>query len=1429
MKKRMMSILLVSVMVLAILPINCLNVFSADASHYVDAATAASRTNTLIDRLAGKYFTTTQSSCGNSICDACKNSNVIGTSWLKNTMGLVPDSASLLPEHYRNTSGGVITSTAWSCAGFANYCLWYIYAQNSSDNVRRVNIYSGYFTKSDMDSSGIRTGDVIRINDQHSVVYISHDSSGVTVLDSNWDSSYHNLVKKHTISWNWKAGTMMAVTRGKNWTTGTHSHSYSSTYYESAHPHKVYKKCSCGDYYYTGDTQVVSSCSQCSFTQDSKYNTVKGFKAYPCVSSNFEVKTSDLSTRGGEIYTTDLCTINELYTNGWCKVTFPMDSGGTRTAYTPISNFIKNTSASLTKYTASEYINLYSTSSLSTKIYRIYPGDVCYTVGTSGSATQIFMPMGSEGYYVLGWANLPTSTPTVNTYNVPFKCRTISTDKVVCYNDIDFTSSPGKIYPDDDCVITAVYSNGKVQVSCPWSDGTTKTVYVNKSVFINSNTTPVNKTAVKYAKTYLRTDMSKNIGWIDAGNAIQIVATSGDKTQIIYPADVGLRCAWVYTSDLVQTYTVSYNANGGTGAPSSQTKTSDVDLTLSTVKPQRTGHTFVGWSTSSTATTAQYSAGSVYSNNSSVTLYAVWRKQSYTITYNANGGSNAPAVQTQTFGDAITVTSSTPKKYYTVTFDPNGGVVNTSSYSLECPFASWNTSSSGTGSTVKPGSSYTPNANVTLYAIYSNPRLSSYPIPDMGGYTFNGWYTSPNGGTKVDVTTTVTGNVTYYAHWDVESYSVIYYDDGSVNIPAEQSKIYGQNLTLSSVVPVKSGYIFKGWTTKEGSTVVEYLPGSVYTENTWLILYAVWEKEPVVLTDMKINALPVKTVYEIGEELDTTGLVLALIYSDGNSETVSTGFTVSGFDSKTSGTKTVTIGFDDLTTTFEIIVNEPAKNPGIFTVESKTVNEGDIFTVNVDIKDNPGIVSLKLAIEYDTDKLQLLSANQSDFNGVSFGQVGSPFFVNWVDTINPDNTNNGTLATLAFMVINGAICGDTEISLSYDSEDVYDYDMNNVYFETQKGIVTIVEDTFEPEPEPEPEPEEPVDPNAPAVVSVNNYTISLDKITNIKEIRFAIGHYTKGADIKAAEKNVTLDASTVKKYTTDGIMTYDLPWMGEYTFWVRYNDGSQYFVYTNVDDITPYVESYGVKLTVKDYAENYKDMWLAEGTFNTYNEIKASTAFKYQASQNKLDLYAKTTHDFSYTMTNPGAYTVLIRYNDGTVDVIHTELTVDVPEFSVNGLQVTVDNIPDIKIIRTAYGHYTSVGDIKKAAGVRNFSNKNDIKNAEKYMIQYREAGEVTMIVEYNNGYKHFCYVNIEPKTATMIQSKNTVMFDDLDGFVMIRYAKGVYTTSSQIKVAAGSKVVKPADLISGYAIISNLEKGTYTFCVQFDDESYNYYVITVE
>ena len=73
-----------------------------------------------------------------------------------------------------------------------------------------------------------------------------------------------------------------------------------------------------------------------------------------------------------------------------------------------------------------------------------------------------------------------------------------------------------------------------------------------------------------------------------------------------------------------KTYTSSYNGNGGSGAPKSQTKTYGKDLTLSSTKPTRTNYNFEGWSTSSTATSATYRAGERYTDNKAATLYAVW-------------------------------------------------------------------------------------------------------------------------------------------------------------------------------------------------------------------------------------------------------------------------------------------------------------------------------------------------------------------------------------------------------------------------------------------------------------------------------------------------------------------------------------------------------------------------------------------------------------------------------------------------------------------------------------------------------------------------------------------------------------------------------------------------------------------------------------
>ena len=157
-------------------------------------------------------------------------------------------------------------------------------------------------------------------------------------------------------------------------------------------------------------------------------------------------------------------------------------------------------------------------------------------------------------------------------------------------------------------------------------------------------------------------------------------------------------------------YTVTYNANGGSGAPGSQTKWKGQTLKLSTTKPTRTGYSFLGWSTSSTATSATYAAGANYTSDAAATLYAVWKANTYTVTYNANGGSGAPGSQTKTYGKALTLSSAKPTR---------------SKYN----FLGWGTSASATTATYAAGGSYTSNASVTLYAVwevaYIQPRITN--------------------------------------------------------------------------------------------------------------------------------------------------------------------------------------------------------------------------------------------------------------------------------------------------------------------------------------------------------------------------------------------------------------------------------------------------------------------------------------------------------------------------------------------------------------------------------------------------------------------------------------------------------------------------------------------------------------------------------
>lgn len=82
---------------------------------------------------------------------------------------------------------------------------------------------------------------------------------------------------------------------------------------------------------------------------------------------------------------------------------------------------------------------------------------------------------------------------------------------------------------------------------------------------------------------------------------------------------------WELNVSALPSYTVSFDANGGSGAPAAAVKWHGEPMTLPSAAPTRAHHTFAGWATSSNADAADYPAGGTYAADASVTLYAVWR------------------------------------------------------------------------------------------------------------------------------------------------------------------------------------------------------------------------------------------------------------------------------------------------------------------------------------------------------------------------------------------------------------------------------------------------------------------------------------------------------------------------------------------------------------------------------------------------------------------------------------------------------------------------------------------------------------------------------------------------------------------------------------------------------------------------------------
>jgi uncharacterized repeat protein (TIGR02543 family) len=305
----------------------------------------------------------------------------------------------------------------------------------------------------------------------------------------------------------------------------------------------------------------------------------------------------------------------------------------------------------------------------------------------------------------------------------------------------------------------------------------------------------------------------------------------------------------------ILTFTVAYNGNDQTsGAAPADDLSPYPDGSTVTILGEgsliRTGYTFDGWNTADDGTGDSYAPGDTFTINANTTLYAQWAINTYTVTFNANGGAGAMSPQTGNYNTtAILNANSFTRGGYT--------------------FDGWNTAEDDLGVDYADGAEYTFIANITLYAQWKidtyivsgtageggridpssrtveHGQTTTFTVTPDEGYgieTVTGCGGSLSGNTYT--TGAITGACTVAASFSLNTYAVTYNanDADSGAVPAPQTKTHGIDLTLRENTGnlARTACTFAGWNTAANGAGTAYAEGAPYTTNATLTLYAMW-------------------------------------------------------------------------------------------------------------------------------------------------------------------------------------------------------------------------------------------------------------------------------------------------------------------------------------------------------------------------------------------------------------------------------------------------------------------------------------------------------------------------------------------------------------------------------------------------------------
>ena len=272
---------------------------------------------------------------------------------------------------------------------------------------------------------------------------------------------------------------------------------------------------------------------------------------------------------------------------------------------------------------------------------------------------------------------------------------------------------------------------------------------------------------------------------------------------------------------VTEEYTVTFNAYGGFPMPDEQHVKSGEKAVLP-AEPTLKGHTFAFWYLGDDEQNATaYDFNTPVTEN--ITLTAKWNINKYTVTFNSYGGTPVPPAQEVEYGLTATKPDDPTLKGYTFAFWYLGDdEQNATAYDFNTPVtenitltAKWNINKY-TVTFNSYGGTPVPPAQEVEYGLTATEPATA---PTKTGYTFDGWYL---GDEKYDFSDAVEQNITLYANWEKNIYTVTYTDgvDGEEVFADQTYRVPFEDTTPAfKGNPTRDGYVFDGWKPAFSDTV----------------------------------------------------------------------------------------------------------------------------------------------------------------------------------------------------------------------------------------------------------------------------------------------------------------------------------------------------------------------------------------------------------------------------------------------------------------------------------------------------------------------------------------------------------------------------------------------------------------------------------